>query len=60
MRKQKNKALDDTAYKAVRTRYRTLLTQAKRELPKPAKRLTGRRGRVAQCDARNLHDALVK
>ncbi|MDE0157715.1 MAG: IS66 family transposase, partial [Gammaproteobacteria bacterium] len=60
VRKHPNKALSETDYKAVRTRYRTLLTQAKRELPKPAKRLTGRRGRVAQCDARNLHDALVK
>ena len=29
------KALDETAFKAVRKRYRTILTQAKRELPAP-------------------------
>ena len=60
VREQENKALSESDYKAVRTRYRTILTQAKRELPTPPKRLTGQRGRVAQCDARNLHDALVK
>ena len=60
VRKHPNKALDDTDYKAVRTRYRTLLTQAKRELPTPPTRLTGQRGRVAKSDAENLHDALVK
>ena len=60
VRHHPNKALDNTAYKTVRTRYRTLLTQAKRELPTPPKRLTGQRGRVAQSDAQNLHDALVK
>ena len=60
VREQKNKALSETDYNAVRTRYRTLLTQAKRELPTPPTRLTGQRGRVAQSDAQNLHDALVK
>ena len=51
--------LDDTDYKAVRTRYRTILTQAKRELPKPPPRQTGQRGRVTKSDAENLHEALV-
>ena len=60
VRDHPNKALDETDYKAVRTRYRTLLTQARRELPTPPQRLTGQRGRVAQSDAQNLHDALVK
>jgi len=59
VREHKNKALDDTAYKTVRTRYRTLLTQAKRELPTPPKRLTGSRGRPAKSDAENLHEALT-
>ena len=60
VRKHKNKALSEPDYKAVRARYRTILTQARRELPKPLKRLTGRRGRPAKSDAENLHEALVK
>ena len=59
VRQHQDKALDETDYKAVRTRYRTILTQAKRELPKPARRLTGQRGRPARYDAENLHEALV-
>ena len=60
VRKQKSKALSDADYQAVRTRYRTILTQARRELPTPPKRLTGQRGRPAKSDAENLHEALVK
>ncbi len=60
VRTHKNKALSETDYQSLRTRYRTILTQAKRELPTPPKRLTGQRGRIAQCEAQNLHDALVK
>ena len=60
VRKHPDKALSDPDYKAVRTRYRTLLTQARRELPKPPERITGQRGRVAKSDAENLHEALVK
>ena len=60
IREHPDKALDETAYKAVRKRYRTLLTQARRELPTPPERLTGRRGRLAKSDAENLHEALVK
>ena len=54
------KALSDPDYNAVRKRYRTILTQAKRELPTPPERLTGQRGRIAKSDAQNLHEALVK
>ena len=59
VREQKNKALSESDYKAVRTRYRTLLTHAKRELPTPPTRITGQRGRLAKSDAENLHEALV-
>ena len=54
-----NKALDEPAYKAVRKRYRTILTQARRELPASPKRVGGQRGRIAKSDAENLHEAFV-
>ena len=54
------KALDEKAFKAVRRRYRTILTQAKRELPPTPARIDGKRGRVAKSDAQNLHEALTK
>ena len=60
VREHPDKALSAPDYKAVRTRYRTLLTQAKRELPKTPPRQTKRRGRIAKSDAENLHEALVK
>ena len=60
VRNHPNKALDEPDYKAVRTRYRTILTQARRELPTPPPRQTGQRGRVAKSDAENLHEALAK
>ena len=60
LRQHPDKAFSDPDYKALRTRYRTLLTQAKRELPTPPERLTGQRGRIARSDAENLHEALVK
>ena len=60
VREHPDKALGEAACKAVRKRYRTLLTQAGRELPKPPKRLSGQRGRIARSDAENLHEALVK
>ena len=59
VREQHGKALDDPAFKAVRKRYRTILTHAKRELPPTPVRLDGQRGRVAKSDAENLHQALV-
>ena len=60
VRELDRKALDDPAFKAVRKRYRTILTQAKRELPPPPVRLDGQRGRIAKSDAENLHEALAK
>ena len=54
------KALDGAAFKAVRKRYWTILTQAKGELPRTPARVDGRRGRVAKSDAQNLHEALTK
>ena len=54
------KALDEAAFKAARKRYRTILTQAKRELPPTPARIDGKRGRVARSDAQNLHEALAK
>ena len=60
VRDHPDKALDDTAYKALQKHYRTLLTRARRELPKTPERQTKRRGRPARSDAENLHEALVK
>ena len=54
------KSLDEKDFKAVRKPYRTILTQAKRELPQTPARADGKRGRVAKSDAENLHEALTK
>lgn len=59
VREHPDKALDEAAFKAVRKRYRTIITQARRELPPPPKRVSGRRGRIARSDAQNLHEALA-
>lgn len=47
-----DKAIYESACKAVGKRFRTILSQARRELPT---RLDGQRGSVAQSDADNLH-----
>ena len=60
VREHPDKALSEPDYKALRTRYRTLITQARRELPTPPPRQTQRRGRIARSDAENLHEALNK
>ena len=60
VRDHPDKALSDPDCKAVRKRYRTILTQAKKELPKTPARITGQRGRIARSDAENLHEALIK
>ena len=57
--KHENKALSERAFRAVRKRYRTILTQGGKELPEPPPR-TGRRGRIAKSDAENLLAALKK
>ncbi len=53
-----SKALNETDRRAVRTRYRTLLTQGAKELPDLPPRTKGTRGRIATSDAHNLHERL--
>ena len=60
VREHPDKALNDTDYKALRKHYRTLLTQAKKELPEQPPRQDGQRGRIAKSEAENLHEALVR
>ena len=60
VREHPDKALSEPGCKALQKRCRTILTQAKKELPQPPPRRTKRRGRIAQSDAGNLHEALVK
>ena len=55
-----HKTLTPNEYKALRKRYRTLLTQGARELPPIPPRLNGQRGRVAKSDAHNLWERLQK
>ena len=54
-----DKVLPDREYAALRKRYRTILTQGRKELP-PAPKRTGKkkRGRVAKSDAENLWEAM--
>ncbi len=59
VREHDDKALDEPVYKALRKRYRTILIQARRELPTPPVRRDGQRGRIAKSDAENLHEAFV-
>ena len=58
--KSKRKKLTEQDHKTVRKRYRTILTKAKRELPEPPRRTSGKRGRVAKSDAENLHAAFTR
>ena len=58
--KRNEKTLSTSEYKAVRKRYRTLLTQGERELPPIPPRQNGQRGRVAKSDAHNLWERLSK
>ena len=60
VRKRSTKALTEAEYRAIRKRYRTILTQAGRELPGIPPRSNGKRGRIAKSDAHNLHERLVK
>ena len=50
--------LAGAACAALRRRYRTILTQAKRELPEIPPRADGQRGRIAKSDAHNLRERL--
>ena len=53
------KTLTAAERRAVRKRYRTILTQGGKELPEIPPRPKGKRGRVAKSDARNLHVLLA-
>jgi len=55
-----SKVLSAAACKALRQRYRTILTQGAKELPAIPPRSKGRRGRIAKSAAHNLHERLVK
>lgn len=57
VRESPGKMLAEAEIKALRKRYRTILTKGRRELPKPPPRIKGKRGRVAKSDAENLHEA---
>ena len=54
------KALSAAACKALRKRYRTILTQGRKELPALPPRRKGQRGRIAKSDAHNLHERLAQ
>ena len=58
--RSKHKKLTERDQKRVRKRYRTILTKAKRELPQPPPRTSGKRGRIAKSDAENLHEAFTR
>ena len=55
-----SKVLSAAACKALRKRYRTILTQGRKELPAIPPRRKGQRGRVAKSDAHNLHERLTQ
>jgi transposase len=55
-----SKALSAAACQALRKRYRTSLTQGRKELPALPPRRKGQRGRIAKSDAHNLHERLAQ
>ena len=55
-----SKVLSAAACKALRKRYRAILTQGRKELPVLPPRRPGQRGRIAKSDAHNLHERLAK
>ena len=60
LNRSQTKALSAAACKAFRQRYRTILTQGRKELPAIPPRTKGQRGRIAKSDAHNLHERLAK
>ena len=58
--KRDDKTLSASEYKALRKRYRTILTQGARELPPIPPRQNGQRGKVAKSDAHNLWERMQK
>ncbi len=60
LRDSLTKRLNESEYKTVQKRYRTILTQGERELPPIPLRQKGQRGRVAKSDAHNLWEWMKK
>ena len=58
--KRDDKTLSASEYKALRKRYRTVLTQGARELPPLPPRQNGQRSKVAKSDAHNLWERMQK
>ncbi len=58
--KRESKRLTDKEYANLQKRYRNLLTRGISELPERPERPSGKRGRLAQCDAQNLWDRLFE
>ncbi len=58
--KSDTRTLSEAACRAVRKRYRTILTQGGNELPVIPPKPKGKRGRIAKSDAHNLHERLAK
>lgn len=55
-----SKVVSKAAFKALHKRYRTILPQGAKEVPGIPPRSKGQRGRVANSDAHNQHEWLVK
>ena len=53
-----DKRFTPSEYKALKKRYRTILTQGARELPPIPPRQNGQRGKVAKSDAHNLWERM--
>ena len=60
VRKSTTRTLSPEDSKALRTRYRTILTKGRREVPLPPPRPKGKRGRIAKSDAENLLEAFTR
>ena len=57
--KSETKVLSEAECRRYLKRYRTILTQGGKEMPKLLQRRDGKRGRIAQTDAHNLHKAML-
>lgn len=57
---REHKTLTESEYRKLTTRYRSILTRGKKELPPIARRQHGQRGRIAKSDAHNLWERLQR
>ena len=57
--KSETSVLSEAECRRYRKRYRTILTQDGKEMPEIIRRRDGQRGKIAQTDAHNLHQALL-